>query len=61
MLIRTNESAMIADLKTAKFDKFFKTAEINAYDLQSAVYTLVTASSLELDPALVKSLPIAWI
>ncbi len=31
------------------------------YDLQSAVYTLVTASSLELDPALVKFMPIAWL
>lgn len=55
VLIRSDESAMITDLKTtAKFDKFFKTAQSMHYDLQSAVYTLVTASSLELDPALVK-------
>lgn len=55
ILIRNNESALIVDLKTtAKFDKFLKSAHSLHYDLQAANYTLVTASSLNIDPELVQ-------
>ncbi len=46
VLIRANESAMITDESyRKKFIKFSETAQSMHYDLQSAVYTLVTASS----------------
>lgn len=41
----TSEKVMITDIKTtAKFDKFFKSASWNHYDLQAAVYSLIGAS-----------------
>ncbi len=47
--IRTNEFAMITDLRTtAKFD-VFQTAQSMHYDLQSAVYTLAFSIKPELD------------
>jgi hypothetical protein len=48
------ESAIITDIKTtAQFDKFFKSASWNHYDLQAAVYTLIGASHLKINPQLV--------
>lgn len=45
------ESAIITDIKTtAQFDKFFRSASYNHYDLQAAVYTLIGASHLKIDP-----------
>lgn len=44
------QSLMITDIKTtAQFDKFFKTASWNHYDLQAAVYTLVGSASQKID------------
>lgn len=55
VLIRGDKSAIITDVKTtAKFDKFFRTAQPMHYDLQAANYTLVASSSLGVDSALVK-------
>lgn len=55
VLIRGDEGVIITDVKTtAQFDKFFRSAQPMHYDLQSANYTLVTSSSLGVDPALVK-------
>lgn len=49
-----NSAAIITDIKTtAQFDKFFKTAQSKHYDLQAANYTLMTASSLKVDPQLI--------
>jgi hypothetical protein len=48
------EAAIVTDIKTtAQFDKFFKSASWNHYDLQAATYTLIAASHLKIDPALV--------
>ncbi len=48
------EAAIVTDIKTtAQFDEFQKAASWNHYDLQSAVYTLIAASSLKVDPSLV--------
>ncbi len=48
------ESLIITDIKTtAQFDKFFKAASWNHYDLQAAVYTLIAASHLKVDPSLI--------
>lgn len=42
----TGDSMIITDIKTtAQFDKFFKSASWNHYDLQAAVYTLVGSAS----------------
>ena len=50
----TGDSAVITDIKTtAQFDKFFRQAQSKHYDLQAANYTLVSASSLNVDPSLV--------
>lgn len=48
------DSAIIVDIKTtAQFDKFFKGASRSHYDLQAANYSLLGASYLKIDPALV--------
>lgn len=48
------EAAIVTDIKTtSQFDKFRKAASWNHYDLQAATYTLIAASSLKVDPALV--------
>jgi hypothetical protein len=45
------ESVIVTDIKTtAQFDKFFKAASWNHYDLQAAVYTLIAASHMKVDP-----------
>jgi len=45
-------SVFVTDIKTtAQFDKFKKAASWNHYDLQAAVYTLIAASSLKVDPS----------
>ncbi len=50
----SGESAIVTDIKTtAQFDKFYKAASWNHYDLQAAVYTLITASHLKINPSLV--------
>lgn len=47
-------AAIITDIKTTgQFDKFQKNASWNHYDLQSAVYTLIAASFLGIDPELI--------
>lgn len=44
------ENIIITDLKTtAQFDQFFKKASWNHYDLQAAVYTLISASFAGVD------------
>ncbi|MCL4357701.1 PD-(D/E)XK nuclease-like domain-containing protein [Patescibacteria group bacterium] len=49
-----SRAAIITDIKTtAQFDKFKKSASWNHYDLQAAVYTLIAASHLKVDPNLV--------
>lgn len=48
------DAAIITDLKTTgQFDKFKKAASWNHYDLQAAVYSLIAASHLKVDPSLV--------
>lgn len=48
------KNIIITDLKTtAQFDKFKKAASWNHYDLQAAVYTLITAVFAKVDPELV--------
>lgn len=48
------EAVIVTDIKTtAQFDKFFKSASWNHYDLQAAVYTLISASHMKVDPSLV--------
>ncbi len=48
------EAIIITDIKTtAQFDKFYKSASWNHYDLQAATYTLIGASHMKVDPALV--------
>lgn len=50
-----SESIIVTDLKTtAQFDKFYKSASWNHYDLQAATYSLIAASSQKVDPLLVK-------
>lgn len=45
------DAAIVTDIKTtAQFDKFAKSAYWNHYDLQAAVYTLITAMHLGVDP-----------
>lgn len=53
--IKLNDnSAIVTDLKTtAQFDKFAKSAYWMHYDLQSVVYSLIAASHLKIDPAVV--------
>lgn len=53
--IRLNgEAAIVTDIKTtAQFDKFFKAASWNHFDLQAAVYTLIAASHLKISPSMV--------
>jgi len=47
-------AAIVTDIKTtAQFDRFFKSASWSHYDLQAAVYTLIAASHLQVDPSLV--------
>lgn len=49
-----DDSAVVIDIKTtAQFDKFEKQAYWNHYDLQSAVYTFITAAYKKIDPTLV--------
>lgn len=49
-----NTAAIVTDLKTtAQFDKFAKNAYWSHYDLQAAVYSLIAASHLGIDPNLV--------
>lgn len=46
-------SMIITDIKTtAQFDKFFRNASRNHYDLQAAVYTLVGSASQKISSAL---------
>lgn len=54
-VIKLNEdSLIITDIKTtAQFDKFFKSASWNHYDLQAAVYSLIGASYMKVDPSMV--------
>lgn len=48
------DAAIVTDIKTtAQFDKFFKAASWNHYDLQAAVYTLIAAAYMKVDPSLV--------
>ncbi len=48
------EAAIVTDIKTtAQFDKFSKAASWNHYDLQAATYSLISASTLKIDPSLV--------
>jgi len=48
------DSIIITDIKTtAQFDKFFKSASWNHYDLQAATYTLIGASYMKVAPELV--------
>lgn len=50
-----DESIIVIDLKTtAQFDKFYKSASWNHYDLQAATYSLIAASSQKVDPLLVQ-------
>lgn len=53
--IRLNgEAAIVTDIKTtAQFDKFFKSASWNHFDLQAAVYTLIAASHLKINANMV--------
>lgn len=49
-----NTAAIVTDIKTtAKFDDFFKKATWMHYDLQAAVYSLIAATHLKIDPNLV--------
>lgn len=49
-----NEALIITDIKTtAMFDKFEKASYWNHYDLQAAVYTLIAAGFMKVDPSLV--------
>lgn len=49
--MKDKENIVITDLKTtAQFDKFAKAAYWNHYDLQAAVYTLITAAFAKADP-----------
>ena len=46
-----NEALIITDIKTtAQFDDFKKRANWKDYDLQAAVYTLIGASSMKINP-----------
>lgn len=48
------DALIITDLKTtAQFDKFVKSAYWSHYDLQAAVYTLISASYLKVHPSLI--------
>ena len=48
------DAAIITDIKTtAQFDKFFKSASWNHFDLQAAVYTLIAASHLKVSASMV--------
>ena len=50
-ILLDKNAAIITDLKTTgQFDKFAKNAYWSHYDLQAAVYTLVAASHLKIDP-----------
>lgn len=53
--IRLNkESAIITDLKTTtQFDKFEKSAYWSHYDLQAAVYSMIGANYLRIDPSII--------
>lgn len=49
--MQNKKEIIITDLKTtAQFDKFFKAASWNHYDLQAAVYTLITAVFAKVEP-----------
>lgn len=49
-----NTAAIVTDIKTtAKFDDFFRKAAWMHYDLQAAVYSLIAATHLKIDPNLV--------
>lgn len=49
-----DEALIITDIKTtAMFDKFAKNAYWSHYDLQSAVYTLIAAGHLKVDPEMI--------
>ena len=49
-----NTAAIVTDIKTtAKFDEFAKKAFWRHYDLQAAVYSLIAASHLGIDPNMV--------
>lgn len=48
------KSVIVTDIKTtAQFDKFHKAAGWNHYDLQAAVYSLIAAAYMKVDPNLV--------
>ena len=53
--MQDKQNIIITDLKTtAQFDKFAKAASWNHYDLQAAVYTLITALFAKVNPEQVR-------